>query len=167
VDQTHMFTVIYRCIHRSHLVRCPLVTSGMARFCTLRCTEHDSERTGPAPSPSPAKHANAPSTPPGHPRPPLARPRTTRPISGRPCAHMRCFPRCVLRATASHSAAFCTVHRSTRLQRKARFRCCFARSRNLVLGQLAAPQLAVRHSWRRGGWRQPCFMPCLRRACGA
>ena len=42
-----------------------------------------------------AKPAKAPSTPPGHPRPPLSRPRTIRPISGRPCAHsIELFPTC-------------------------------------------------------------------------
>ena len=148
------------------------VFTTLAWLVFAHCTEHDSERTGAVTTP--AKHTNVPSTPPGYPRPPLARPQTTRPISGHPGAHMRCFPRCfprcVLRTTAcaSHSAAY--IRSSTHLQRKAHFRCCFALSRNLVLGKLAAPQLTVRRSRQRGGWRQPCLRRvthgCLRVLAG-
>ena len=47
----------------------------------------------------------APGTPPDHPRPSLSRPRTTRPISGRPCAHsIALLPTCDnLSASASHT----------------------------------------------------------------
>jgi hypothetical protein len=145
-------------------------TSGMARSCTL----HGARFGANGRRHHACKHANVPSTPPGYSRPPLARPRTTRPISGGPGAHMRCFlrcfPRCVLRATAcaSHSAAYIAARACNAKPTFAAALC--AAETNLVLGQLAAPQLAVRRSRRRGGWRQPCLRRvthgCLRVLAG-
>ena len=102
----------------------------LARLVFAHRSEHNSERMGAVNKP--AKHANVPSTPPGHPSPLLARPRTTRPILVAPCAHML-LPRCVRsmpyppqpakrKACSLRSGARNRNHVAVRLHAKARRR---------------------------------------------
>jgi hypothetical protein len=62
---------------------------------------------------------------------------------------MRCFPRCVLWLCVALSRK----QSRTRLQRKAQFRYCLARSWILVLGRLAVRLLAVRRPAQPAAWR--------------
>ena len=87
VVRTHVFTAHDRYIHSSG---------------TLVFAMRLRERFGANGRRIPAYiHPKRPSTSPGHPMPPLARPRAARPVSVRPGARMRCPPTLVLRIAFS------------------------------------------------------------------